>query len=56
MKIHASDSEEIHQYNIAITKCHEINDYVEEILFFLKNLQLKFSLPVIKSKKNMIDE
>lgn len=50
MEIHTSNSEEIHQYNIAITKCHEINGYVEEILFSLKNLQLKFSLPAIQSK------
>lgn len=51
MEIHKSDSEEIHQYNIAITRCHEINGCVEEMLFSLKNLQLKFTMPTIKSRK-----
>lgn len=51
MEIHASDSEEIHQYNIAITRCHEINGCVEEILFSLKNLQLKFTMPKINARK-----
>lgn len=51
MEIHRSDSEEIHQYNIALTRCHEINGCVEEILFSLKNLQSKFTLPTIATRK-----
>lgn len=48
MEVHTSKSEEIHQYNIAITRCHEINGCVEEILFSLKNLQAKFTIPTSK--------
>ncbi len=54
MEIHASDSEEIHQYNIAITRCHEINGCVEEILFSLKNLQLKFTMPTLNARKTKV--
>lgn len=51
MEIHRSDSEEIRQYNIALTRCHEINGCVEEILFSLKNLQSKFTMPTINTRK-----
>lgn len=51
MEIHTSDSEEIHQYNIAITRCHEINYCVEELLFSLTNLQSKFTMPTINARK-----
>lgn len=50
MEIHRSDSEEIQQYNIALSRCQEINGCVEEILFSLKNLQLKFTMPTINTK------
>lgn len=51
MEIHASDSDEINQYNIAITRCHEINGCVEDILFSLQNLQLKFTMPAVNTQK-----
>lgn len=54
MEIHTSKSEEIHQYNIAITRCHEINGCVEEILFSLQNLQAKFTIPTINTIKTRI--
>src|ERR1700744_915281 len=51
MEIHKSGSEEIFNNNIAIIRCHEINGCVEEMLLSLKNLQLKFTMPTIKSRK-----
>lgn len=51
MEIHTTDCEEIYQYNIAITRCHEINGNVKEILFFIKSLQSKFTIPVTNTTK-----
>lgn len=47
MDLKRSESDEIHHYNVAITRCHEIQNCVEEIIYFLENLQLKFATPTI---------
>lgn len=51
MEIDTTDSEEIYQYNIAITRCHEINGNVKDILVLLKILQSKFTIPVTSETK-----
>lgn len=51
MESRLTDSEEIHQYNIAITRCHEINGCVEEILYSIRTLQSKCTKPALHTGK-----
>lgn len=56
MAAHTSDSEEILQYNIAITRCLEVNNCIADILFSLKSLQSKFTNPTNKAGKTKINQ